>query len=33
VSELLDPAYDPVQLRTALTDVGGEVPTKRTRKR
>jgi DNA-binding GntR family transcriptional regulator len=33
VSELLDPAYDPVQLRTALTDVGGEVPTKRARKR
>jgi DNA-binding GntR family transcriptional regulator len=33
VSELLDPAYDPVQLRTALTDVGGEVPRKRARKR
>jgi DNA-binding GntR family transcriptional regulator len=29
VSELLDPAYDPAQLRTALVDVGGEVPQKR----
>jgi len=28
VSELLDPAYDPAQLRTALVDVGGEVPQK-----
>jgi DNA-binding GntR family transcriptional regulator len=33
LSELLDPRYDPVQLRTALTDVGGEVPTKRARRR
>ncbi|MFZ0090918.1 MAG: GntR family transcriptional regulator [Solirubrobacteraceae bacterium] len=33
VSELLDPGHDPVQLRTALADVGGQPPTKRSRKR
>ena len=33
VCELLDPAYDPVQLTIAPTDVGGEIPTKRARKR
>jgi DNA-binding GntR family transcriptional regulator len=33
VSELLDPAYEPVQLRTALVDVGGKAPTQRARKR
>jgi DNA-binding GntR family transcriptional regulator len=31
VSELLDPAYEPVQLRNALIDVGGNVPAKRKR--
>ncbi|HWF73516.1 MAG TPA: GntR family transcriptional regulator [Solirubrobacteraceae bacterium] len=33
VSELLDPAYDPEQLRIAVTDAGGEIPKKRTRRR
>jgi DNA-binding GntR family transcriptional regulator len=33
VSELLDPAYDPVRLKTALTDAGGKVPARRARKR
>jgi DNA-binding GntR family transcriptional regulator len=33
VSELLDPAYDPVKLRTTLTDVGGTIPRKRSRRR
>jgi DNA-binding GntR family transcriptional regulator len=28
VAELLDPDYDPVALRTAVLDVGGEVPTR-----
>jgi len=28
VSELLDPGYDPHRLRTAVTDAGGEVPTR-----
>ena len=28
VAELLDPEYDPVALRTAVLDVGGEVPTR-----
>jgi DNA-binding GntR family transcriptional regulator len=28
VSELLDPEYNPVELKTALVDVGGEVPRK-----
>ncbi len=29
VSELLDPEYDPAQLKQALLDAGGEVPAKR----
>jgi DNA-binding GntR family transcriptional regulator len=29
VIELLEPAYDPAQLRTAVVDAGGQVPTKR----
>jgi GntR family transcriptional regulator, rspAB operon transcriptional repressor len=33
VSEILDPTYDPEQLRTALLDAGGEIPKRRTRKR
>jgi DNA-binding GntR family transcriptional regulator len=33
VTELLDPTYDPVALKTALTDVGGEIPVKRARRR
>ena len=28
VIELLDPAYDPARLREALTDAGGEIPTR-----
>ena len=32
VSELLDPDYDPAELRNALVDVGGEIPKKRARK-
>jgi DNA-binding GntR family transcriptional regulator len=32
VIELLEPAYDPAQLRTAIVDAGGEVPTKRARR-
>jgi DNA-binding GntR family transcriptional regulator len=28
VIELLDPHYDPIDLKTALADVGGELPTK-----
>jgi GntR family transcriptional regulator, rspAB operon transcriptional repressor len=31
VSDLLDPGYDPVALRTAVVDAGGEVPAKRRR--
>lgn len=33
VSELLDAAYDPAQLKTAIADAGGQVPAKRARKR
>ena len=33
VSELLDPAYEPAQLKTALADAGGEIASKRVRKR
>ena len=33
VAELLDPAYDPEALRTALVDAGGEIPKRRTRRR
>ena len=33
VIELLDPTYDPNQLRTAVVDAGGTVPTRRKRKR
>jgi GntR family transcriptional regulator, rspAB operon transcriptional repressor len=33
VIELLDSGYDPVALKTALVDAGGEVPTKRAHKR
>ncbi len=29
VTELLDPEYDPAELKLALIDVGGEIPTKR----
>jgi DNA-binding GntR family transcriptional regulator len=32
VAELLEPHYDPVALRTALLDVGGELPARRTRR-
>jgi GntR family transcriptional regulator, rspAB operon transcriptional repressor len=28
VSEMLDPGYDPVRLKTALSDAGGEIPTR-----
>ncbi len=33
VAELVDPNYDPEALRTALTDVGGELPKRRSRGR
>ena len=33
VSALLDASYDPVRLKTAVTDAGGEIPKKRGRKR
>jgi DNA-binding GntR family transcriptional regulator len=33
VSELLDPAYDPELLRTAVVDAGGELPVRQKRKR
>jgi DNA-binding GntR family transcriptional regulator len=33
VSELLDAGYDPVRLKAAVTDAGGEIPKKRGRKR
>jgi DNA-binding GntR family transcriptional regulator len=32
VAELLDPDYDPEALRTALVDVGGEIPKRRSRR-
>jgi GntR family transcriptional regulator, rspAB operon transcriptional repressor len=33
VAELLDPAYDPEALRTAVLDVGGELPVRRASRR
>jgi DNA-binding GntR family transcriptional regulator len=33
VSELLDPGYDPVELKPALTEVGGTIPSQRRRAR
>lgn len=33
VSELLDPAYDPLMLKAALADVGGEMPTRVVKKK
>jgi hypothetical protein len=33
VVELLEPQYDPEALRTAVIDVGGELPTGKTRRR
>ncbi|MGH2895330.1 MAG: GntR family transcriptional regulator [Solirubrobacteraceae bacterium] len=32
VSELLDPAHDPVRLRTAVSDAGGQSPRRRSRR-
>ena len=33
VSELLEPGYDPQELKTAVVDAGGELPTRKRRRR